>query len=221
MDQRIKFMSFMLVLISIPTLVSAADKENSNSIILSGGRSIAQNGCQSPWAKVGTHTSECTESAPMYRLAYNYKFSPSWSIEISGGDLGRPNVEGTYLGGPSTWEMKIDGWAIAGIGLISIGKSFSFFGKLGYVRPHFREHFGVYTGGVWYYGSTYNGVSTIDEDRGGMTYGAGFQVDFTKSVGLRFQYENFGQYDIYSAYGVSNPDKISISTVSAGLVLSF
>lgn len=200
---------------------SAAEKENKSAFIFSGGRGVALNGCQSPWATAGTPSSDCSESSTIYRIAYNYKFTPNWAIEISGGDLARPNVEGTYSGGPTTWEMKINGWTVAGIGIMPLGKSFSLFGKLGYIRSHFREHWGAQIGGLPYYGVSYNGVQTIDEDRSGLTYGAGFQVDFTKTFGLRFQYENFGQYDIYSAYGVSNPDKISISTVSAGLVLGF
>jgi len=221
MNLRLKLKLLTFILLSIPVPAIAAEKENLNSIVLSGGRSMAQNGCESPWAKVGTHTSECSDSAPMYRVAYNYKFTPTWHLEISGGDLGRPNVDGTYLGGPSTWEMKIDGWTIAAIGNIAIGNSFSLFGKVGAVRAHFREHFGVITGGVAYYGSTYNGVPTIDEDRTGLTYGAGFQIDFNKSVGLRFQYENFGKYEMYSVYKITPPESISISTASAGLVLSF
>lgn len=221
MGSLFKFTTLVLILFSIPAIVIADEKEKSHSLILSGGRAMALNGCQSPWATAGTPSSECSESSSMYRVAYNYKLTPSWSIEISGGDLGSPYVEGTYQGGPTTWEMKINGWTVAGIGFIRMGSSFSMFGKLGYVRSHFREHFGAYIGGVWKYGASYNGVQTIDEDRNGATYGAGFQIDFTKTFGLRFQYENFGQYDIYSAYGVSNPDKISISTVSAGLAIHF
>lgn len=221
MVMRIKFWVFILVLLSIPTLAAAADMGKKHSLIFSGGQSRAINGCESPWAKLGTPSSECAENSAIYRTAYNYRLTPTWGIEVSGGDLGRPRVKGTYQGGPSNWEMKIEGWTIAGIGIIPIGKSFSLFGKLGIVRSHFRESYGVTLNGLPFYGVSFNGVQTLVEGRNAPTYGAGFQIDFTKSFGLRLQYENFGQYDIYSAYGVSNPDKISISAVSAGLAFHF
>lgn len=217
---KVGILFLLLLTFSIPS--SAADKGNATSaFIFSGGRGTALNGCKSPWlTDIGALNSECSENSTIYRMAYNYKLTPNWAVEISGGDLARPNVKGVRTGSPSHWEMKIDGWTIAGIGILPMGKSFSLFGKLGYVRSHFREKIGVTINGVPMQGVSFNGVKTIGEDRNGLTYGAGFQIDFTNTFGLRFQYENFGQYDVYSAYGVSNPDKISISTVSAGLVFN-
>lgn len=71
------------------------------------------------------------------------------------------------------------------------------------------------------YRVTYLGVPVTNVEKYAPTYGVGFQYDFAKNFGLRFQYENFGQYDIYSAYGVTTPDKISLTAASAGLVISY
>ena len=216
-------LAFFISLITSPAI--AAEKENSSSLILSGGRSVAQNACLSPVVAVTDPGFECTENHTIYRIAYNYKFSPTWGIEVSGGDLGDANGNGTYtyLGSPvpATWQMKANGWTVAGIGNFTIGNSFSLFGKLGIVRAQLHEENYINVGGTWLYRNTFNGVTLNNIETYALTYGVGFQYDFTKTFGLRVQYENFGQYDVYSYYGVSTPEKVSLTAASAGLVLSF
>ena len=109
----------------------AAD-ETKASLVFSGGRSVAQNACASPIVAVADPGYECSEDHTIYRLAYIYKFTPTWGIELSGGDVANANGVGTYTQGgtyPNKWQMKADGWAIAGIANLTIGKSFSLFGK--------------------------------------------------------------------------------------------
>lgn len=214
---KVLILSLFVLLIASPAL--AAEKESSSSLILSGGRSVARNACESPWVAVGG--GECSETNKIFRIAYNYKFSPAWGFEISGGDLGDARSEGTYLGNPYSWQMKADGWTLAGIGYLNMGSNFSLFGKLGIVRTHLIEHIGTTVGGVAKYGASLNGVPTTLEEKYAPTYGVGFQFNFAKNIGMRFQYESFGQYDIYSAYGVSTPEKISLTAVSAGLMISY
>ena len=203
---------------------SLAADETKASLVFSGGRSVAQNACASPIVAVADPGYECSEDHAIYRLAYIYKFTPTWGIELSGGDVANANGVGTYTQGgtyPNKWQMKADGWAIAGIVNLTIGKSFSLFGKLGVIRTQLHEEDYDLVGGVWLITSSLNGVPVTGTEVYSPIYGVGFQYDFTKTYGIRVQYENFGQYDIYSYYGASTPEKVRITAASAGLVINF
>jgi len=220
---RVVALSSVIFLFASPAI--AQDKEHSSSLILSGGRSVAQNACLSPLVSANNPGFECEESHNIYRIAYIYKFSPTWGKEVSGGDLGDANGIGnfTYMGSPvpATWQMKANGWAVAGIANIPIGNSFSLFAKLGVVRAQLHEENYLYDGTEWLYRNSFGGITLENIEVNALTYGIGFQIDFYKNIGLRIQYENFGQYDVYSYYGVSTPEKVSLSAMSAGLVVNF
>ena len=222
MEARFKVLVQAFFLCLITSTAMAAEKENSSSLILSAGRSVAQNACLSPLVAASDPGFECVEDHKIFRLAYNYKFTPAWGIEVSGGDLGDANGTGTLAGLNSTWQMKANGWTVAGIGNFTIGNSFSLFGKLGFVRAQLHEeNYRQLSSGVWEYRYSFNGQPVTNLETTALTYGLGFQYDFTKTFGLRVQYENFGQYDLYSSYGVSTPEKVSLTAASAGLVVSF
>lgn len=221
MGTRFKVVAQAFFLCLVTSSVIAAEKENSSSLILSAGKSISQNACLSPLVALYDNGFECTEDHNIYRVAYNYKFTPTWGIEVSGGDLGDANGVGTYFGLDRTWQMKANGWTVAGIGHLPISNSFTIFAKLGVVRAQLHEEDYLYTGGVWKYRFQFNGQPMTNLETTSVTYGAGFQYDITKTFGIRVQYENFGQYDLYSSYGVSTPEKVSLSATSAGLVILF
>lgn len=209
-----------LLLITAPAL--SAEIESSSSLILSGGRASLPNICDSPLVtSEGDPGMECSAYSAISRIAFNYKFNQTWGIEISGGDLGRAHGTGTSYGDSYTWQMKADGWTIAGIGHLNIGNNFSLFGKLGVIRSQFNEEAHRLFFDGWYHRVLYNGVSVTSEEKYAPTYGVGFQINLAKNLGLRFQYENFGQYDLYSKYNVTTPEKITITATSLGLVVGF
>jgi len=211
------FVNFM-----ISPAIAAADKEVKYSLILSGGRSIAVNSCESPWVSIMDAGYECSESNKIFRIAINYKFSPTWGMEFSGGDIADSRTVGTYLTRPYSWQMKADGITLAGIAHLHVSKGFSLFGKLGVVRIQISEKIGTISAtGTAQYGQSYNGVPTTSVEKYSPTAGIGFQYDFENKIGLRLQYEYFGQYDIYSLYGVSEPERIRLSALTAGLVVSY
>lgn len=216
---KVGILAIVICLLVSPAMAAEISK---SSLVFSGGRSIAQNSCESPWVALGADPGfACGEDDTIYRIAYIYKFTPVWGVEISGGDAGYAHGSGTQSGDPYTWQMKADGWTVAGIGNLSIGQSFSLFGKLGFMRTQLKEDIRRNFAGVWMEGVSLNGVPTTNVEINTLTYGAGFQYNFTENYALRLQYENFGQYDVYSAYGLSTPKRISLAAVSAGLVLSF
>lgn len=207
-------------------LSTASAKETKQSaIILTAGYAIAQNACLSPWVTLVADTGfDCSENKVTFRASYNYRFTPNWELEIGGGDLSDSSGTGTsaaVTGSPYAWKMTTGVMAIAGIGHFKIGNSFSLFGKIGAARIHFSEDIRWTSGGVKYYGVSLNNVLVSSFDRDALIYAAGFQYEFNQDYALRIQYENFGTFDVYSAYGLTSPEPINLSVISAGLVLSF
>ncbi len=211
---------------SLAAAPAFAEFESLNSsLILSGGYTKAQNACETPWLAYGINSGgSCYENHTAMRLAYNYHFTPVWGFEASYGDLGNATGNGTSstYGTPATWSIKVMGWAFAGTATVPIAGGFSLFGKLGTVRAEFNENLETTTGtGVPMHGISFNGVPISRQIKNAVTYGVGVQYELNKTFALRAQYENFGSYDIYSAYGVSSPPRITLSMLSAGIVLKF
>ena len=224
MKSRFKVWIIALFILSITAPAIAAEKENTSLLIFSGGRSVARNACASPLVTLEADSGfQCDNQPDFYRTAYNYKFTPAWGVEISVGDIGRTHGVGSSSGDPYSYQFKADGWTVAGVGFLNIGKSFSLFGKLGVVNTRLQENAHRNFSGTWFRRVIYpsGGVPVTNEEKHAPIYGVGFQFDFAKHVGLRFQYEHFGQYDIFSAYGVSTPEKIILTATSLGLVVGF
>lgn len=228
MARRIKVYAMALVLCLAATPASAYYETSNSSIILSGGYSKAKNACDSPWVTLGMTGSTCSETHTAMRVAYNYRFTPIWGFEASYGDLGDATGEGISTvsgvsGTLATWSMKAMGWAFAGTATVPITGDFSFFGKVGTVRTEFSENYHATstTTGAVMQGIALNGVPISRQIKNSVTYGVGVQYELSKAFAVRAQYENFGSYDIYGAYGVSNPPRIALSLISAGVVLKF
>lgn len=213
------------ILCTFLTPTAMAKESNKSALVLSWGNSLAQNSCDSPWVTLVPDPGfECSERYIVFRVAYNYNFSPAWGLEISGGGISNSRGAGTasiVTGDPYNWQMKTTGWTVSGVGNLNIGNNFTLFGKIGVARVLIKEDIHWTSGGQGYYGVSLKGVSTPSYEKNTMTYGVGFQYDFNKNFGLRIQYENFGKFDVYTEYGFTSPDPISLSVVSAGAVFLF
>lgn len=222
----IRLITALVLICSMTATTAFAEFESLNSsLILSGGYTKAKNACESPWLAYGVYSDgTCYENHTALRLAYNYQFTPVWGFEASYGDLGNATGRGTSItyGTPATWSMKVSGWAFAGTATVPIVGGFSLLGKLGTVRAEFYENIHASTStGTIMEGISFNGVPISRQIKNAVTYGVGVQYELSRTFALRAQYENFGSYDIYSAYGVSSPPRISLSMLSAGIVLKF
>lgn len=228
-SNRIAVLVFLSFLTASPLLYARDVSQRNSSLIVSVGRSTSDKACKSPWVD-GTTGLTCTENNNVYRLAYVYHFNSNWGLEISTGSFGRAKAEGTLNPAPSplvapaayTWDLHATGVAIAGVGTLHLGESLELFGKAGIVRAIIREeaHF-VDATGTPYFGISLNGTPITSVNLYKITVGAGIQYNFNRDFAIRAQYENFGTYDIYSPYNLGVNDKVTISLLSAGLVLKF
>lgn len=229
---RFKACALALVCCLVASPAFAEMEPLNSSLILSGGRSKAQNACASPWVVYAMNPgSTCSENHTALRIAYNYNFTRVFGFEVSYGDLGNATAEGTSTayGTAATWSMKAIGWAFAGTATVPIGGGFSLLGKVGSVRAELSEniHTTSNTGQVMH-GVTFNGVPITQLAKNAVTYGIGLQYELSRKFAIRAQYENFGKYDIYSAYGIYGaatgipiPQRIALSLATIGLVLKF
>lgn len=193
-----------------------------STLIFSLGNSSAPNACKSPWTLLADPGFECTEGYQVFRFAYNYNFTPAWGVEFSVGDISNSKGSGTIAGGdPYTFQMKTTGVSLSGIGSVHVGENFSIFAKAGVARVILKENIRKITAGSTFNGISLNGVGTTDYEENALTYGLGIQYDFDETFGIRVQYESFGRFDVYSKYGLTTPDPIQLSVVSAGFVLHY
>lgn len=224
-SSKARFTILLFAFLASPVLAENNSSWNS-AIIISAGQSSITNACTSPWVIPDT---TCSEGKPVLRLAYVYHFSKTWGLEISGGQFGLAESYGSLTippapaTGPASydWQLQASGLAIAGVGTIHLGSSLSLFGKAGILYGNLSEEWNLAAANGAYYGITMNGVPITDRKITSLTYGAGIQIDFSRAFALRAQYENFGTYDIYSAYGNPTAPEVEISLLSAGLVLKF
>lgn len=212
---------FITTLCSLHLSYAIAAEPEKSTLLFSLGNSSAPNACDSPWTLLADPGFECTEKNQVFRFAYNYSFIPALGIEFSAGDISNSKGNGTYIGDPFSFQMKTTGITLSGIGNIHIGKKFTIFAKAGVVRVTLKENIRRVTAGVTYNGISLNGVDTTDYEENSFTYGLGLQYDFDETFGIRIQYENFGKFDVYSKYGLTTPEPIQLSVVSAGIALRY
>jgi OOP family OmpA-OmpF porin len=156
----------------------------------------------------------CNEKATAFRFGGGYQFTPNFGIEANYGILGAIKASGndtTSIPGTPI-AMSIDAkpstLQVAATGNFPISDSFSLIGRLGIARTTLKVNGS---------GSALGVTVTVPEQSTTSTnlaYGIGAQVDLSKSVGIRAQYENFGEVG-----DVNSTTKISM--ISAGVVLKF
>jgi len=176
------------------------------------GQSTAKDACTNA-AAAGM---SCNEKATAFRFGGGYQFTPNFGIEANYGILGSAKASGTDTtsipGSTITINMDIKPTTlqVAATGQFPITDSFSLIGKLGIARTTLKLNA---TGSI-------SGVTvSIPEQSSTSTnpaFGIGGQYDFSKNIGVRAQYENFGEVgdDV-------NTPKFKLSLISAGLVLKF
>ncbi len=160
------------------------------------GRSTNKDSCAGA-AAVGV---SCTDSGTAFRIGGGYQFTPMWGVEVDYGVLASSKAS---LGALNS-ELKPKSLQVAATGKFPIANEFSVIGRVGIARN--STDFSSNTGAA-----AQSSTSTK------VAYGIGVQYDFSKSMGVRAQYENLGE--------ISDPTATSttykVSMISAGLVFSF
>jgi opacity protein-like surface antigen len=138
----------------------------------------------------------CDDKDQAYKFALGWQFNRYAAAEAAYNDLGQADFEGASLGA----FLHATAYEIAGVGTLPIGGVFSLLGRLGLAHSKAK------------YGRDFNGEVTSS----GLTYGAGLQLDFTKNVAARLQWQRFG---VKAQLEGQPEEKRDIDVLSFGIVL--
>lgn len=131
----------------------------------------------------------CDDKDTAWRILGGYQFNRNFAAEIGYSQLGEAS---TPFGG-----IEGTAWELVGIGALPLGNQFSIYGKLGFYR-------GELEGG---------GVKESNTD---LTYGAGVQYDFTKTLGVRGEWQRYP-----SMGGGAFGREADVDVMSIGVVFRF
>lgn len=131
------------------------------------------------------------------KLFGGYEFNPNVAVEASYVDFGEFTGK---IGTTVTDRWEANALDLAVVGKIPLG-NFSLHGKLGLA--------------LWNVDDTFVGISA-SESGTGISYGLGFQYNFTKQFGLRMDWEKYTDVGDANATGQSD-----LSTMTASVVFKF
>jgi len=133
-----------------------------------------------------------------------YQFNPNGAFEFGYVDLGKFKASGvdSFFGNASIdWEAS--GFTATVVGTLPVNQNFALMGKLGIffwdLDIHARASF---------FGSGSDSDSGTD-----LTYGLGVKYDFTKTFGMRAEWERFQDVGDNSTTGQSDIDLFSVGVV--------
>jgi len=137
-----------------------------------------------------------------------YHFDRNFGIEgglVLNGDSTLNSLQG---GVAATETLKTSAVYIAAVGTLPLSDQFDLFGKLG-----------LSSIGVDY---SSNAFGSLTQSQGNIMYGLGAQVNVSRNIGIRLQYENFGKVDFPTGtFGLPRTISVGLSTVTVGGVFSF
>jgi OOP family OmpA-OmpF porin len=131
-----------------------------------------------------------------------YQFDRNFAVEGGYINLGKVNYSAVYRQGAATGDYKVDGWNIAGLGIIPLDNHFSLFGKLGVVDARVTADL---------YGTGQPGVNngSFGDTSWRPEYGFGGMYNFTRETALRLEYEQVNGVGS-NATGRANVDLLSL-----------
>jgi OOP family OmpA-OmpF porin len=142
-----------------------------------------------------------------FKLFGGYDFTKNWGIEAGYADFGKPEYKytgtGALAGGAGQAEMKESAWFAEGKGTYPINDQFNIFGKLGLTYNKASLH------------ATSNNAAlnaaagfpyTASKSRSQAVFGVGGEFNASKNIGIRLEYENFGNFGDANTTGRTKVD---------------
>ena len=195
---RLAFMSaFLATALGLPSIASAQDAGFYAG--LSAGQGRFTNGCAG-LANAG-FVGSCDERDAAWKLFGGYQFNRIFAAEAGYIKLGEVHMRGTFLGVPGTARVKASGFETVGVAAMPVAAQFAAYGKAGLLR--------------WDVDLSGDGGS-IGETGTSITFGLGFQYNFTKRLAARAELQRYSDVGNDDTTGNSDVDVPSI-----GLVIKF
>ncbi len=133
-----------------------------------------------------------------------YQFSKSWAAELAYIDFGNFPFKTTVSGGAANVDFKVNGWNIAGVGILPVSDNFSLFGKIGAHRWN--------VDGTCTASGSITCLAPAGRSKSGtdLSYGVGLGYAFTKLTDLHFEWERFNNFGNPYTSGKGDADLLSI-----------
>jgi OOP family OmpA-OmpF porin len=145
-----------------------------------------------------------------WKVFIGNQFNKNAAIEFGYIDLGKStgSVSGTVLGIPATANAdgEAKGFNLALVGSLPVSNEFSVLGRIGLFRWDVDVSASANVGG--FPGSASDSASGTD-----LTFGVGAQYDFSKSAGVRVEWETFQDVGDQDSTGQSDIELLSLSLV--------
>lgn len=150
-----------------------------------------------------------------WRLAIGYQFNPYLAVEGGYLDFGKFKQEATItapVSGSFSGDTEARGWFVDAVGTYPLGAKVSVLGRLGTVRTTTKTSFS--TGGGLSGALAAAGIdSSPSASEWNWRYGLGLQLDFTRSVALRLEYDQTRNVGKEDTSGEGNIDVWSLGVV--------
>jgi OmpA-OmpF porin, OOP family len=143
----------------------------------------------------------CDDKDTAWKIFGGYHINRNIALELGYANLG----EITITGGGVNVTAESTAWDLVGIGIFPINNQFSVFGKLG-----------LYRGTV---DVSSNVGGSGDDSTNGLTFGLGVRYDFTRNLGLRAEWQRYGELEAPSGSALTGESDIDV--LSIGIVYSF
>jgi OOP family OmpA-OmpF porin len=130
----------------------------------------------------------CDKKDTAWRILGGYQFNRNFAAEFGYHDLGKASASGG--------DTKGNAWELVGIGALPLVDQFSVYGKLGAYRGELK-------------------AAAAKKTNSDFTYGAGVQYDFTKTVGVR------GEWQRYNKMGGGALRETDVDVLSVGVIYRF
>jgi OOP family OmpA-OmpF porin len=206
--------NFKLVLGTAVIAAAASTSASAQFYVGVGAGASKLSGVNSNTAVLGAPVSvsgaDSTKAA--WKLYGGYQFTPNWGVEAQYTDLGNRTAN-VFVGPPvnlgGSTGVSANQWSLAGTGTMPVGNAFYLMAKLGATRNH------IGGGNI-----TIAGISGAvgGSNRTDLLIGIGGGYNFTKNIGVRLEYENFGK--MATNNGINN-GSIKADNWSASLKYSF
>ena len=161
------------------------------------------------------------EKDTTWNIGVGYRFHPNAAVELGYASLGKYSARytgfGPSAGDSSRDDYEVTAWKLAAVGQFPLAQGFSILGKLGFAASKAEDEFTDVTGGT-------TTVSHPKKSKTKLLWGVGAQYDFMRNIGLRLEYENFGEVGAgftNSGNDANEPGRAKISTINLNLVYSF
>jgi OOP family OmpA-OmpF porin len=180
----------------IATCLPGAATAQASGIYVGGaiGQADMKQGCDGLPAGLN-----CDKKDTGWKAFAGYQFTQNWGIEGEYVDFGKTKANGTFLGLPTSADVKVNGWGLVGTGTLPLSPKFDLFGKLGVFWANVDSHASV--GG---------GSASVSGHSAKETFGAGARWNFSKNWSARLEWERFSKVGDSNTTGTSDVDFFSV-----------